>query len=258
MRKKAFVICLTICLILSSAVFAEDKKEILGQKPCPKTTMITDCLKCHVPGTFKVIQPVSPYSHFELPTAMMELRHDSKKVYGIYRLREVNAEDVDKFLYFLRSRNIKHAVIEIFSPGGGLFAAQKIVAHMEEFQSWGGTVETRIYGAALSAGFYIFVGGTKGYRFVHPDAELMWHELLSLEGVGFVFTTPSDSEERSKILRHFQDVRNKYLASRSNITKEKLDEMVRKREWWMTGRDAVKYGFADGYIESATYTKETK
>jgi len=253
MKVKLLVLAAIFLAVSPFQVEGQDK--ISAQKPCPKTTMVTDCLKCHAVGTFKVIRPPSAFSHVQFPVAMELRQSEDGKVYGIYRLRDVNADEVDQFLYFLKSAGIKHAVIEIFSPGGSLFGAQKIVAHIEEFQNSGGIVETRIYGAALSAGFYIFVAGTKGYRFVHPDAELMWHELISLEGVGFVFKTPSDSEERSGILRHLQDVRNSYLAARSKITKEKLDEMVRKREWWMTGKDAIKYGFADGFIGTSSNKK---
>jgi len=34
----------------------------------------------------------------------------------------------------------------------------------------------------------------------------------------------------------------------SNLTKEEIDAKVKALEFWITGREAVEYGFADGFI----------
>jgi len=219
-----------------------------AQAPCPKTTMATDCLRCHLPGNFRVKETPAD-AHLSYPIPNMRIRIQNGKPAGIYFLRGVDADEAEKFFDYLYLHSVKHAIIEIFSPGGGLLAAQKIVAMIEEFQRSGGVVETKIYGAALSAGFYIFVAGTKGQRLVDPYAELMWHELISLEGIGFVFSTPSDSEERARVLRYLQNRRNVWLATRGKLTKDQIDEKIRKKEFWMSGEDAVRYGFADGFIK---------
>jgi ATP-dependent protease ClpP protease subunit len=33
------------------------------------------------------------------------------------------------------------------------------------------------------------------------------------------------------------------------MSKEEIDDRIRKKEWWMTGAEAVKLGFADGLIK---------
>ena len=148
----------------------------------------------------------------------------------------------------MRLKKIKRVVIEIFSPGGGVFHAQKIISLMDEFKSEGGVVETRSDGASFSAGFYIFAAGSRGHRMVYPYAELMWHEIQSLTGYGFVIDTPSSSEEKARVLKHLQKGRNEWLATRGNLTEEELDQKIRNREFWMTGKQAKDYGFADGFI----------
>ena len=75
----------------------------------------------------------------------------------------------------------------------------------------------------------------------------MWHELLSFEMFGKV-STPSDKEEEARVLRFLQDTRNEWLSQHCKLTKKELDEKIRKREFWMTGEQAIEYGFADGRL----------
>jgi len=46
-----------------------------------------------------------------------------------------------------------------------------------------------------------------------------------------------------------QDVRNTYLATRGKLSKAEIDARVAKKEWWMSGKEAVELGFADGFIK---------
>ena len=144
----------------------------------------------------------------------------------------MDSQPVRDFFDITYELDIHKVVIEIHSQGGPLFEAQRIVNLMQYWQSKGVTIETRVYGMALSAGFYIFVAGDR--RLVSRDADLMWH---TIQGVG-----------DDAILKHLQGIRHRYLASRGNLTVEELDEMVANRDIWMSGKDAVKYGFADGYL----------
>jgi ATP-dependent protease ClpP protease subunit len=74
----------------------------------------------------------------------------------------------------------------------------------------------------------------------------MWHELQTLEI--FNLSTPSNKEDEARVLRHLQDTANSWLAEVSNLSKEEVDELVRYKELWVTGPEAVQYGFADGFI----------
>ena len=232
-----------ILVFLLSPAWAQEKDEI-GFQPtqCPKTTMQRDCLKCHIIGDFRVIE-TAPDADLVYPNKSMQV---IDRV-GHYYLTDIDSKGIEEFFSYLSRHKIKKAMIEIHSPGGALFDAQRIVNMIQYWQQRGGSVETRIYGMAFSAGFYIFVSGD--HRLVSPNADLMWHEIQSFEGFGLKMTTPSDKEEAARILRHLQDVRHKYLATRGKLTKAEIDSQVAKKEWWMTGSDAIKFGFADGLLK---------
>ena len=100
-----------------------------------------------------------------------------------------------------------------------------------------------LYGYAASAGFLVFQAGSE--RYVFARSEGMWHEVRS---VVMKEVTPSNSEHEAAIFRHFQDNANSYIASRSKVSKAKLDAKIKFREWWMTGTEMVEFGFADGLL----------
>jgi len=243
---KKLLAILTVVLFLALPVWAEDKDDPKPDKAkCPGTPMQSDCLTCHtLLGNKMVLKEFPPDAWRTYPTNVpMRVISDV----GRFVLTDIDSRGISEFFAYLNRHGIKKAVIELHSPGGSLFDAQRIVNIIKEWQSGGGTVETRLYGMAFSAGFYIFVSGD--HRLVSADSDLMWHELLSFEGFGLKLTTPSDSEQSAKILRHLQDVRNNYLVTRGKLTKAELDAKIsRRQEWWMTGRDAVELGFADGFI----------
>ena len=134
--------------------------------------------------------------------------------------------------------------MEIHSPGGSLFNAQRIVGLMDDYKHWGGKITTKVNGFAASAGFYVFMNGDD--RLVSPTAQLMWHELYTFSF--FKISEPSDSEDEARVLRHLQDTVNQWIADRSHLTKDEVDAMVKKKELWVNGLQALENGFATGLI----------
>ena len=245
MKMKKILISLFVVLFMAGTAWAGDEPP--SKNACPKTTMQTNCLKCHVEGDFRV-KETAPDAQFVYPNKNMKIMWKNGEAYGYYLLTDIAPESVLEFFRYLKDHWIRKAVIEIHSPGGGLFDAQKIVSIMEEWRATGGTIETRVYGMAFSAGFYIFVTGDKGKRFVYPYSDLMWHEVRTIEGWGLRLVTPATKEDEARVFRHLQDVRNTYLATRGKLSKEELDAKVKYKDWWMSGAQAVEYGFADGFI----------
>jgi ATP-dependent Clp protease protease subunit len=253
--KKVIFIALMSMALAATPVMGETFMELLRamsstkppQTQCPKTLMVKDCLKCHVVPTFELkekkrhAQRSYPNDH----TSIIEVK--SSQV-GYYMLKgDVNrqtSEEVRQYFEYLEHLNIKKAIVEVQSPGGSLFEGWRIHGIMEHYQSRGMIVETRCYGWAASAGFIIFVSGTKGHRLVSPQAELMWHELKSFKM--FDVSSPADKEDEAEVLRHLQNTANTWLASVSKLSKEELDEKVHKKELWLNGKQAIEQGFADG------------
>ena len=239
---KSLIVVLIFLMFLFSSSLAQNQKKEAGF--CPKTRMVDECLKCHTVPSFK-LKEARPDETNEYPISDMKVLNGK----GYLFLRNIDDEYVKKFFDYLEFKGIKHAVIEIHCPGSGLFAATRIINLMHHWESNGRIVETRVHGFALSGGFMVFIAGTKGYRFVSQYADLMWHEINTIEMFAIKISTPSDKEEEARVLRHLQDVRNTWIAQRGKLTKQELDEKIRKREFWMTGEEAVKYGFADGFIK---------
>ena len=45
---------------------------------------------------------------------------------------------------------------------------------------------------------------------------------------------------------------NDYLATRGKLTKQEIDAKIARKEFWMSGKEAVELGFADEFIKSTT------
>ena len=252
MRKQVLTL-LAIVFFLSVTAFATTDDKEAERAICPITKVGKDCLTCHTVSAGKfMLRDFPPDNHLIYPSNSIRIKGwEDGNLYGYYALRNIDPDDVNKYFDYLRIKKVRRAVIEIFSPGGGLFQAQKIVSLMGEWQGQGNILETRTDGAAFSAGFYIFVAGTPGHRYVHPYAEMMWHELQALTGYGLVIDTPSTSEEKARVLRYLQNNRNTWLATKGKLTKDELDQKVKNREWWITGKQAIEYGFADKFISNS-------
>lgn len=219
-----------------------DEKEKPIVQQCPKTKMTEDCLRCHTIPNFK-LKEAGPDEGRNYPNSAMWVRGDV----GYLILEDIWDENTWEFFDYLTQHDIKHAVIEVYSWGGDLMAAWRIVGMMRFFESQGGLVETRCHGIAASAGALIFVSGTMGHRFVTSTAEVMFHELWTF--AFFKFESPSDKEDEARVLRHLQDTMNEWIASKSaKMDKETLDAAVKKKEYWLRGSEMIEVGFADGYL----------
>jgi len=248
MRKLIVSFSVVFALLVGNTSYADnpDKKPVAR---CPKTT-ITDqdkCFSCHTTPSFK-LKEASPCEGLALPNHSTWIsRKPNGSLVGRFLLRDIDDTGIrEAFQYFAR-HNIRHAIIEIHSPGGSLFAATRIVGLMRHYESRGMVIETRVHGFALSAGFFILANGTKGHRFANSHSELMWHEIVTFKM--FDISSPADKEDEARVLRHLQTTVNRRLAEVSNLTLEELNERIRKREFWMNGRQALEFGFVDGLLD---------
>jgi len=208
---------------------------------CPKTLMKASCLTCHTTPGWK-LKESKPNPTWDVPMDG-EMINGKLYVYFTY----VNSTPIRELYNWLQwHKDITHIVMEIQSPGGSVFEAKRIIGLMGRMKKEGYTIETHVNSFAASAGFIVFVAGSKGSRYVSPEAELMWHELITFKM--FDISGPADKEDEARVLRHLQDTQNQWLAGRGNMTKAELDLAIRKKELWMNGAQAVKKGFADGFL----------
>jgi len=253
------LIILAIVLMVSMMVspcFAEegcrncdDTEEVVEAEKslCPITKMDSLCLTCHIAPSFKLkeVDPTEQYN--DIPGGTSGVRILNGKLYPYYKLDYIVSESLKSFFEYIswHPEFEKHVIIEVFSPGGSLLDAWRIVGIMNYWKTKGYVVETRCYGFAASAGFVIFANGSKGFRYASPTAELMWHELWV--GEWFKISTPSSSYDEAMVLRHIQDTISEFLSANSNLSKEEWDEKVHKKEYWINGNQALEIGISDGF-----------
>lgn len=248
-------LCVLSVVLFPVIIFAADvtkEEEDSPQSICPKTKVtgkVSDCLRCHVSPSF-ALKETDPQDLRAFPVANMWVLEDVKGIeYGKYLLQDeiehgVTGEKLRLFFQYLDSHDIKVAVIDIQSFGGSVFEGWRCKSVIEEFQAKGIQVTTRVNSIAASAATMIFLAADK--RLISPTAELMFHELWSFTFLSM--DSPSDKEDEARVLRHIQDGITAWVSSRCNLSKSAIDERIRKKEFWVSGKEARDYGMATGYI----------
>ncbi len=222
------------------------EKEDDGGK-CPVTKIkgkVDACKSCHtlIDNEGKVIwglKEIGPFSAFNPPRGATFKVIDGETV-GWYDFETVEDSYIrEVFEYFYRHKT-KKLILNVDSFGGSAFDGYSIVNIISEYT---GKIQiiTRVQSAAMSAGFLVFAGGHK--RVVSPMATLMWHEIAYWAFLKKI--TPTSSEQEAAVMRMLQDTANEFLASRSNMTKEKIDAEIANKDWFFNGKQALEMGFAD-------------
>lgn len=208
---------------------------------CPETKR-EDCTTCHVAPDNSLIEK-RPGANRDFPYVADMSVTDEGKTANLF-ITTISADPVAKFFeYVAWHPEITKCVFEVMSPGGSMFQAWRIVGIMDMWKARGMKIETRVHGMCMSAGFLVWINGTT--RLASPSATLMWHELMKFEM--FKISRPADVEDEAVIMRGLQDTACVYLAERSKLTKKEWKDIVFKKEFWINGKQAIKYGISDGY-----------
>lgn len=243
-----------------------EEKEIETVKGyCPFTKIAGEpvsCYECHEKKTWK-IKEILPFESWIMPNHKASMILEDGLPVGVIKLHSIismsDGDKINDFFQYLDSnhKEVKKVIIDIFSGGGAMFGGYQAVGVLKLWQSRGYIVETRLHGFAGSAAFFIFCVGD--IRSVSPQAELMWHELITFSM--FDISGPADKEDQAAVLRHLQDTANDMIAEISNLTKDELDSKIRKKEYWINGKEALEYGFANrllgGHLKGSDKSKKS-
>jgi len=243
-----------------TATTVNSEKEKAPEVFCPKTKISDNnlCLKCHVltKNGFALIEtPIeSGYTAKPFGLDVIQEKKDGPPV-GYVKIIDINHEWFKDITQYIEVHpEIQKLIVEIHSPGGSVMDAWRIVGYIDELRSRGIEIETKCYGYAASAGFMLFVSGDIGKRFVSPWAELMTHKVWTF-GM-FHIANPDTSEDETNLLKHFQTNINNFILTRVNqdaitpMTREMIEDNTYKRDWWVTGKEAVDLGVADGFVKN--------
>ncbi len=147
-------------------------------------------------------------------------------------------------LLFLESEDPKKDIkLYIHSPGGSVSAALAILDTMNHIKP---DVSTICVGIAASAAAVLLSSGTKGKRFILPNAEVMIHQVM-----GGAEGQASDIAITAKHILRIKENLNKILAKNTGKNVEQI-EKDSDRDNYMTADEAKKYGLVDEILKPKT------
>lgn len=145
-------------------------------------------------------------------------------------------------LLFLESENPdKDVHLYINSPGGSVTAGLSIYDTMRFIKP---DVSTMCIGQAASMGAFLLSGGTKGKRFILPNARTMIHQPS-----GGAQGQATDIEIQAKEILFLRERLNSLLADHTGQTMEVIERDT-ERDRFMSAEQSVEYGLVDEVIAS--------
>ncbi len=188
-----------------------------------------------------------------IPT-VIEQTSQGERAYDIYsrllkdriimvqgQVEDTMANAIVAQLLFLDAQDTKDIYMSINTPGGSVSAGLAIVDTMNFIKS---DVQTTVMGVAASMGTIIASSGTKGKRFMLPNAEYMIHQPMGGTGGG---TQQTDMAIAAQHLLKTRERLEQILADNSGQTLDKI-HVDAERDNWMTAEETLEYGFIDAIM----------
>ena len=162
----------------------------------------------------------------------------------IFLSGEINdsmANTVVAQLLYLDSLGNDDISIYINSPGGVISAGMAIYDTMNFIKS---DVSTICVGIAASMGAFLLSSGTKGKRFILPNADVMIHQPL-----GGAEGQATDIKIASERILNLKNRLNKILAKNTGKNLKKIERDT-ERDNYLDANEAVGYGLVDKIIQN--------
>lgn len=148
----------------------------------------------------------------------------------VAQLLFLNAEDAKKDIFFY-----------INSPGGSVYDALAIYDTMQYINN---DIQTVGIGIQASAAAFLLSSGTKGKRFILPNATVMVHQPSSGTR-GKVTDMEIDLKESLRIKHRL----NAIMAKNTGQTVDRIKNDM-ERDYWMNAEESKKYGIVDKIIQT--------
>lgn len=150
-------------------------------------------------------------------------------------------------LLFLENEDPKKDIkMYINSPGGSVYDAFAIYDTMQFISS---DIQTIGIGLQASAAAFLLCSGTKGKRFLLPNATVMIHQ-PSAGTRGKVTDMEIDLKEGLRLKQKLNEI----IAKNTGQSLKKIEADM-ERDYWMPSEEALKYGLVDAVINARTGKK---
>jgi len=130
--------------------------------------------------------------------------------------------------------------ILIDSYGGSYYG---IIGILNLIESSPVPVATILLSKAMSAGAILFAFGTEGYRFMHPDASMMIHDVASMSG-GKIEDIKADTKNLDEINQRIYKRMSLHLGHKADYFGNLIKEHNHV-DWYLTAKDAKKHNIAN-------------
>jgi ATP-dependent Clp protease protease subunit len=157
-------------------------------------------------------------------------------------VNETTASLVVAQLLFLEAEDPKKDIsLYINSPGGVITAGMAIYDTMNFIKC---DVSTICIGMAASMASFLLAGGTKGKRYILPNAEVMIHQPSG--------GAQGQATEINIAAEHILAIRKRLNEILADNTGKTVEEIARdtERDNFMTAEEAVRYGLVDKIVTS--------
>lgn len=188
-----------------------------------------------------------------IPT-VLEKTQNGERAYDIYsrllkeriiflgeEINEHTSNLVIAQLLFLEAEDPKKDItLYISSPGGLVSGTLAMIDTINHIKC---DVSTVCVGMAASGGAWLLSSGTKGKRFILPNAEVMIHQPL-----GGAQGQTTDILITAEQYRKHRELLAEMMAKNCNQKKEKVLKDL-ERDYWMDANEAKKYGIVDEVLK---------
>jgi len=154
---------------------------------------------------------------------------------------EISNLIIAQMLFLEAEDSEKDINIYVNSPGGVVSAGLAVYDTMQYLKS---PITTICIGQAASFGAILLAAGTKGKRYVLPNARIMIHQPL-----GGAQGQATDIEIQTKEILRMKKLLNEILAKHTGQPISKI-EKDSDRDFYMSAQEALSYGIVDEVIES--------
>ena len=159
-------------------------------------------------------------------------------------VRDDNANEIcAKILLLAAEDSQKDIYLYINSPGGSITAGMAIYDTMQFVPN---DIVTVGIGMAASMGQLLLTAGTKGKRYITPNARVLLHQPHG--GFG---GTASDIQTQAQLILDMKRRLAEITAAQTGKSVEQVNADG-DRDRWFTADEALAYGFVDHIRESAT------
>jgi len=159
-------------------------------------------------------------------------------------VRDENANEIAAKLLLLAAEDPeKDIYLYINSPGGSITAGMAIYDTMQFVPN---DIVTVGIGMAASMGQLLLTAGTKGKRYITPNARVLLHQPHG--GFG---GTASDIQTQAQLIL---DMKRRLAEITANQTGKSVEQINADgdRDRWFSAEEALEYGFVDHIRESAS------